>query len=345
MKDKTAMWQTVVARDQQADGSFVYAVKTTGVFCRPSCPSRRPLRENVVFFTAPSAALEAGYRACARCRPNDSGDRRHELVQEVRCYIETHIEEPLTLKILGKHMQMSPFHLQRLFKATTGMTPKQYGDSYRLETMKKQLRKQQTVTAALYEAGYSSSSRLYERAASELGMTPAVYKKRGLGLLIRFAFVTTQVGNALMAATDRGLCFLQFGVEKDACLAELQVDFSAADFVEDQDYFLRWITALDDYLSGRQCDFSVPVDSPGTDFQQAVWRYLRQIPSGSTCTYTQVAKGIGKPKAVRAVASACAANRVAIAIPCHRVVREDGGLAGYRWGLELKEKLLEVEGG
>lgn len=264
-------------------------------------------------------------------------------VEQLRAYIDTHLDESLTLKKMGTAVGMSPFHLQRLFKSETGMTPREYVDASRLSALKQELRAGRQVTAALYEAGYSSSSRLYEGGASLLGMTPGSYKRRGADELIQFAFVRSELGLLMLGATERGLAFLQFGESEEELKEALQSEFPAATIARSADALAVWIDGVTRYLSGKVRNIELPVDMRGTAFQQAVWRYLRRIPPGQTRTYSQVAEAIGHPKAVRAVASACASNHVAMAIPCHRVIRQDGTLGGYRWGLDRKEALIALE--
>lgn len=337
------MWNAVTKRDKSLDGLFVYAVKTTKIYCRPTCPSRRPHEHNVEFFPTSQAAREAGYRACARCRPEQVSSPGESMTEQVRTFIKQNLDQSLTLQKIGSAIGTSPFHLQRVFKTTTGLTPREYADECRLTAVKQQLRDGHQVTPALYAAGYGSSSRLYERSSQYLGMTPGSYARHGAGQTINFAFVDTLLGLVLMAATVRGLCFLQFGTSEDELLASLKNEFSAATLAQNLEPLLVWIDALQKYAEGSTTDLDVSLDMDGTTFQLAVWRYLRKIPAGQTCTYTQVAEAIGQPKAVRAVARACAANKIALAIPCHRVVRRDGSLSGYRWGIERKQKLLQKE--
>jgi AraC family transcriptional regulator of adaptative response/methylated-DNA-[protein]-cysteine methyltransferase len=337
------MWNAVAERNGALDGQFVYAVKSTKIYCRPSCPSRRPNKENVEFFSTAAAARTAGFRACQRCSPDAERSNVEMLVEQIRKYIENNLDQKLTLENLGGALGASPFHLQRVFKANTGLTPKEYADECRLTAVKQQLASGRPVTESLYEAGYSSSSRLYERCGEQLGMTPRSYAKHGAGEIINCAFIRSPLGLLLMAATSRGLCFLQFGNSEVELMDLLQSEFSAATIVHNAEPLANWIDDLAAYLSGGAINPDMPIDMNGTTFQKAVWRYLRQIPAGQTRTYSQVAKEIGHPTAVRAVATACASNRIALAIPCHRVMRQDGSLGGYRWGLELKEKLLENE--
>jgi AraC family transcriptional regulator of adaptative response/methylated-DNA-[protein]-cysteine methyltransferase len=336
------MWNGVAERKKTLDGRFVYAVKTTKIYCRPSCPSRRPNKENVEFFETTEAARMAGYRACARCCPDEIRSKADMMIEQVCNYIEQNLDQSLTLEKLGRAVGASPFHLQRVFKATTGLTPREYADECRLSALKKGLSSGHQVTEALYEAGYSSSSRLYERSNQQLGMTPRSYAKGGEGELINCAFVRSPLGLLLMAATARGLCFLQFGTLEDELMEALQVEFKAATIVENGEPLSVWINRLCEYFAGHE-DLDIPVDVTGTSFQQSVWRYLRQIPPGETRTYSDVAKAIGQPQAVRAVARACASNKVALAIPCHRVIRQNGSLGGYRWGAERKQVLLKQE--
>jgi AraC family transcriptional regulator of adaptative response/methylated-DNA-[protein]-cysteine methyltransferase len=340
---QATMWTAVVERDRRFDGQFVYAVKTTRVYCRPTCPSKRPNEKNVEFFQTAEPAHTAGYRACRRCRPDASENRTESIVMKARNYIEENLDKTLTLADIGKASGISQFHLQRLFKAETGLTPRQYADECRLAAVKKELRSGRDVTAAMYEAGYSSSSRLYERSSQKLGMTPATYGKRGAGETIDCAFLRSPLGLVLIAATKKGLCFLQFGETKAELMQSLRDEFAAAAIEESAGTMSPWLENLSDYFAGKSAASSLPVDLRGTAFQQAVWHYLRMIPPGETRTYSQVAEGIGQPRAVRAVANACASNRVALAVPCHRVIRNDGSAGGYRWGVERKDALLKQE--
>jgi AraC family transcriptional regulator, regulatory protein of adaptative response / methylated-DNA-[protein]-cysteine methyltransferase len=341
--DSKNLWKAVVERDSDLDGQFVYAVKTTKIYCRPTCPSKRPNRQNVEFFQTIAQAKESGYRACSRCRPDAATSNAKELVMKVQNYIKENLDQSLTLERIGKAIGVSPFHLQRVFKSATGMSPRQYTDECRLSAVKSELKSGQDVTHALYEAGYSSSSRLYERSSRELGMTPGSYAKQGAGELINYALVHSPLGLLLLAGTKKGLCFLQFGDSENALVNALSEEFSAATMVQNAEPLSAWLESLSAYFAGRSKDLSVPVDLRGTIFQQSVWRYLREIPPGETRTYSQVAQALGQPTAVRAVARACASNRMAVAVPCHRVLRQDGTLGGYRWGLERKEALLKNE--
>ena len=342
-------WEAVCSRDRANDGRFYTAVRTTGVYCRPSCSSRRPLRKNVTFYDTPAAAEAAGYRACKRCRPLELvGDSR--LVARMRelCrYIERHADERLTLADLSRQASVSTFHLQRSFKALVGVSPKAYAEACRLEHFKRELRAGKSVTDATYEAGFGSSSRVYERIDTRLGMTPRQYREQGSGVAISWATATTSLGLMMLAATDRGLCFIQFGTDEAALLEGLRREYPRATIVpmhdEQREVFDRWMHALSSHLEGQSREVDLPLDIRGTAFQMKVWRYLQKIPYGEVQSYGEVAAGIGEPTAVRAVANACARNRLAIAIPCHRVIRGTGELGGYRWGLELKRTLIDVE--
>lgn len=338
-------WQAVLARDSRCDGAFVYAVRSTGIYCNPSCPSRRPQREQVVFFPLPEAAEQAGFRPCQRCRPRETAlrDPQVELVQRTCRYIEQHVAEPLSLGDLSMQVHLSPYHLQRVFKRIMGITPRQYAEACRLGQLKAQLKEGTPVTEALYEVGYSSSSRLYERAASQLGMTPTTYRRGGLGVHINYTIVDSPLGRLLVAATEKGICFISLGDDDAMLESALFYEYPAAEIQQDGSTFNEWVTALVNHLKGQQPHLNLPLDVQATAFQWRVWQELQAIPYGSTRSYSQVAEAIGQPNAVRAVARACATNPVAIAVPCHRVVREDGKLAGYRWGLERKKRLLEQE--
>lgn len=341
-------WEAVVTHDPALDGHFVYAVATTGIYCRPSCSSRRPRRENVKFFDRPSAAEEAGYRACLRCRPKSAAhmradDARSKNVRAICRYIERHLDEPVSLRTLSETFETSPFHLQRTFKAALGITPKEYADSCRMDQLKRNLQSGQTVTNALYQAGYSSSSRLYERASQHLGMTPDKYRRGAIGTAIRFTTAESPLGRMLIAATEQGICAIRFG-ESDIELEQgLRREYPFAARKRQDETLGVWKQQVLEHLRGQKLNSSLPLDIQATVFQRRVWSHLQTIPRGQTKSYSQVARAIGRPTATRAVARACATNSVALEIPCHRVVREDGGLGGYRWGIERKRKLLEME--
>ena len=337
-------WNAVLARDARRDGEFVFAVSSTGVYCRPSCAARRPRRENVEFFARPDAAEKAGYRACLRCRPKAaSGNQESDSAKAICRFIEQHLDEPVTLGRLGKEFRLSPFHLQRRFKAVLGITPREYADSCRLKMLKRTLQAGDSVTRAMYEAGYGSSSRLYERTASQLGMTPDKYRRGAIAATIRYACVDSPLGRMLIAATERGICSIQFARTDGELLEGLKREFPFAGRKLDKGGLASWVSALLEHMRGRELNSALPLDIRATAFQRRVWAYLQSIPFGETKSYSQVAKAIGRPTAARAVARACATNPVAVEIPCHRVVREDGSMGGYRWGLERKKDLLEME--
>ena len=337
-------WDAVLARDPARDGEFVFAVSSTGVYCRPSCPARRPRRENVTFFPHPELAEKAGYRACLRCRPRSaSGNPQSDLAKEICRYIEQHLDELITLERLGKAFRQSPFHLQRRFKAALGITPREYADSCRLRLLKRNLQAGDNVTRAMYDAGYGSSSRLYEKTASQLGMTPDKYRRGAIAATIRYACADSPLGRILIAATDRGICSIQFARSDGELMEGLKREFPFAVRKPDEGGLQAWVAALLSKMAGRELNAALPLDIRATAFQRRVWTYLQSIPFGATRSYSQVAKAIGQPTASRAVARACATNPVAVAIPCHRVVREDGSISGYRWGVERKKTLLEIE--
>jgi AraC family transcriptional regulator of adaptative response/methylated-DNA-[protein]-cysteine methyltransferase len=337
-------WNAVLARDTARDGEFVFAVSSTGVYCRPSCPARRPRRGNVRFFARPDAAEQAGYRACLRCRPKAfSGNTESDGAKAICRFIEQHLDEPLTLDRLGKEFHQSPFHLQRRFKAVLGITPREYADSCRLRMLKRNLQAGESVTRAMYDAGYGSSSRLYERTASQLGMTPDKYRRGAIAAAIRYTCADSPLGRMLIAATDRGVCSIQFAHSDAELLEGLKREFPFAARKLDEGGLSSWASALLKQMRGKDLDSSLPLDIRATAFQRLVWAYLQSIPFGTTRSYSQVAKAIGQPAACRAVARACATNPVAVAIPCHRVVRENGSMGGYRWGMERKKALLEME--
>jgi AraC family transcriptional regulator of adaptative response/methylated-DNA-[protein]-cysteine methyltransferase len=337
-------WNAVLARDTARDGEFVFAVSSTGVYCRPSCAARRPRRENVQFFLRAEQAEQAGYRACLRCRPKSfNGNSEPDGVKAICRFIEQHLDEPLTLDRLGKEFQQSPFHLQRRFRRVLGITPREYADSCRLRMLKRNLQAGDSVTRAMYDAGYGSSSRLYERTASQLGMTPDKYRRGAIAAAIRYTCADSPLGRMLIAATARGICSIQFARSDGELLEGLKREFPFAARKVDEGGLRSWVSALLKHMRGQNLDLSLPLDIRATAFQRRVWTYLQSIPFGATRSYGEVAKAIGRPSACRAVARACATNPVAVAIPCHRIVREDESMGGYRWGIERKKALLEME--
>jgi AraC family transcriptional regulator of adaptative response/methylated-DNA-[protein]-cysteine methyltransferase len=336
----TKRWTTVLSREEDLHDSFFYAVKSTKIYCRPGCPSRRPDRKNVVFFSESAEAERAGFRPCLRCRPNDTNPG---VVESVCRHIEAHLEEPLTLAALSKFSGLSPFHLQRTFKSAMGVSPREYASAQRASRLKAELGQGRPVTEAMYEAGYSSSSRLYERSGEELGMTPSSYRKGGKGERINFTIADSPLGRMLVASTDKGICAVTFG-DSDAALEEtLRKEFPAADCRRDAEALTAAVTVMLDHLKGESRQIDLPLDIRATAFQRIVWKALQSIPYGTTSSYADIAELIGTPAAVRAVASACAKNRIAVAIPCHRVVRKDGNISGYRWGTDRKKALLDHE--
>jgi len=341
--EESDWWRAVQARDATQDGQFVFAVSSTGVYCRPSCPSRRPRRENVSFFRRVEEAERAGYRACLRCRPAAGGSGKLQWVKTVCRYIEQHLDEPMTLARLGSQFHQSPFHLQRTFKSVLGITPKAYADSCRMRQLKTNLRAGHSVTRALYDAGYSSSSRVYERTASEMGMTPDKYRRGAVAAVIRYTCADSPLGRMLVAATDKGVCAIQFASSDEELEQGLKREFPFANRRRDDAGLEEWKQALLEQMRGVRLNSALPLDIRATAFQRRVWSYLQSIPFGETRSYGAVAEAIGRPSASRAVARACAMNPIAVAIPCHRVVRSTGAAGGYRWGLARQKTLLELE--
>jgi AraC family transcriptional regulator of adaptative response/methylated-DNA-[protein]-cysteine methyltransferase len=333
-------WEAVQKRDTSMDGTFVYAVLSTGVFCRPGCPSRRPRRERVQFFLEAQLARQAGFRPCLRCKPLEA---KTSVVEELCRYIEEHLHQPLSLSTLSELVHLSPFHLQRKFKAELGISPREYADACRMRVFKEQVKEGRSVTNAIYDAGFGSSSRLYERSAIELGMKPTTYGRGGTATAIRYTIELSPLGSMLIAATDKGVCAIQFGDSDDQLLSELRGEFPNAEIIRDELLLHPYSDKMLACLSGRKISFDLPLDIRATAFQRLVWNYLRSIPVGTTQSYSAIAKAIGKPGATRAVASACASNRLAVAIPCHRVVPVNGKTGGYRWGPKRKEQLLALE--
>ena len=344
--DEQACWAATARRDASEDGRFYFAVTTTGIFCKPSCPARRPKRENVRFFFAIEDAMRSGFRPCLRCRPATSGDVHGTAALLRACrHIEQNLDARLTLKELARLAGFSPWHFQRRFKEFAGVTPAEYTRACRMWAFKKIIREGRSITDAVYDAGYGSPSRLYERAGAELGMAPTGYRAGGKGEQIRYAIVATDLGPAVLAATDRGICAIQFADSEDELTGLLRREFPKAELSRDDDGLKSETAALVRFVSGRGTELKLPLDVRATAFQERVWRYLRTLDYGETRTYTEVAEAIGQPRAARAVARACATNPVALAIPCHRVLGAGSRLAGYRWGIERKQALLARESG
>ena len=337
-------WRAVVDRDASLDGTFVFGVSSTGIFCRPSCPAKRPRRQNVSFFDHALQAEQAGYRACLRCRPKAvDGNPQSALVRAMCRYIEQHVEDRLTLRLLAQEFRRSSFHLQRTFKSVLGVSPKAYIDACRLRQVKQNLQAGHSVTTALYAAGYGSSSRLYERTATQLGMTPEKYRRGAVAAVVRYTIASSPLGRMLIAATDKGICAIQFADSDQQLVQGLIREFPFAVRRQDDAAMAQWRERLTRLMQGQETNPSLPLDIRATAFQRRVCEALQRIPRGETRSYSVVAEKIGMPTATRAVARACATNPVAVAIPCHRVVREDGELGGYRWGIERKEQLLAME--
>jgi len=338
-------WEAVLERDRRYDGMFVYAVKSTGVYCRPSCPSRRPRREMVEFFEEPKSAEKAGFRSCKRCRPTELNGERElpQVITRVCRFIDEIIEEGPTLDRLAEVAGVSPFHLQRSFKGALGISPRQYAELKRFLRFKTRLQKGDDVTTAMYEAGFNSPSRLYERSTSALGMTPSAYRAGAPGQKIRYTLADSSLGRVLIAATDKGVCAVRIGDSDKALEAGLRGEFAKAEISRDDHELATYAREIVNAAEGKGIGQQIPLDIRHTAFQWKVWQELQRIGIGETRSYQQVAKAIGEPRAVRAVANACGSNPVALVIPCHRVVRTDGDLGGYHWGVERKKQLLSRE--
>jgi AraC family transcriptional regulator of adaptative response/methylated-DNA-[protein]-cysteine methyltransferase len=337
-------WVAVVTRDAKADGTFFYSVKTTGVYCRPSCGARTANPENLRFHPTAAAAEQAGFRPCKRCKPDQPplAGQHAALVAEL-CRLIENAEQAPGLEELALHAGMSSYHLHRIFKAVTGLTPKAYAAAHRMKRVRAELDRSDTVTEAIYQAGYNSSGRFYEKSNQALGMTPTNYRAGGAHMEIRFAVGECSLGSILVASTERGVCAILLGDDPDELTRDLQDRFGQATLIGGDAGFELLVAKVVGFVEAPGLGLDLPLDLRGTAFQQRVWQALREIPVGKTANYSEIAQRIGSPKAVRAVAGACAANALAVAIPCHRVVRSDGGLSGYRWGVERKRKLLDRE--
>jgi AraC family transcriptional regulator of adaptative response/methylated-DNA-[protein]-cysteine methyltransferase len=335
-------WQATLARDSRADGSFVLAVRSTHIYCRPSCPARRPLRHNVTFFRTREEAEKQGYRPCLRCRPNEIAGPV-ALVQRAAGHLAKSPEEGLRLGSLARMLGTTQATLRRAFLQVTGLNPRELAEALRIKRFKTMLRAGKSITDALYETGYGSSSRVYERSNAQLGMTPGAYRRGGQGMKIGYSIAKSPLGRVLVAATERGVSAVYLGDAENKMIAELHEEYPRAEIAPAADSFRRWVREIVQRIEGKQPRLELPLDLQATAFQRRVWRELQRIPRGRTRTYSQVARSVGQPKAVRAVARACATNPVSVVVPCHRVIREDGRLAGYRWGLSRKEQLLAQE--
>ena len=338
-------WAAVLARDPQADGRFFYSVRTTGVYCRPSCAARKALPENVAFHASAAEAEQAGFRACKRCRPGQPGlaAQQATMIADL-CRVIEAAEQPPTLAALAQRAGLSPHHLHRVFKAATGLTPKAYAQAQRTRRLQQGLRAGESVTEAIYGAGYNSGGRFYAQADQVLGMTPTRYRAGGADTAIRFAIGACSLGAILVAQSERGVCAILLGDDPNALAQQLQDRFPKAQLIGGDAGFERLIATVVGFVEAPRLGLDLPLDVQGTAFQQRVWQALRGIPAGQTASYADIAARIGAPKSVRAVAQACAANALAVAIPCHRVLRSDGALSGYRWGVARKRALLECEG-
>ena len=339
-------WRALVAREREAVESFIYAVKTTGVYCRPGCASRLPKRENTLFFDTVAEAAQAGYRACKRCKPDteSSQNRLSTLITQACRQIDKSETAP-TLASLAAQAGLSRWHFQRMFKATVGMTPKQYAKARQVERFRNSLKESESVTNAIYEAGFGSSSRAYENSRERLAMSPSQYRKGSTGVTIHYAITPCFLGLITVAATDKGICAIEFGDDPATLLTQLQDRFPKALLSEADKTFSELVQQVIAFIKAPSKGIELPLDIQGTAFQEKVWQALREVPPGSTVSYTDIAQRIGSPKAVRAVAQACASNKLAVIVPCHRVVRSDGALSGYRWGVERKRELLDREKG
>lgn len=344
--DDESNWRAVMARDRRADGAFVYAVRSTGIYCRPSCPSRRPRRDVVDFFATASGAEQAGFRACRRCRPRDAA-QPDPWVEKIRraCVYLANVDGHPSLATLAARFGGSPYHLQRNFKRIVGVTPREYAEACRLRNVKHRLRDGRDVTGAMLDAGYGSSSRFYERAVPKLGMAPRSYQRGGAGMAVRYAIVGSPLGRLLVAATSRGVCTVSMGESNHDLERRLTEEFPSATLTQDPGGLARWTRQVLAHLEGRRPRLDLPLDVQATAFQWQVWNALAAIPYGETRSYAEVAAAIGRPRAARAVARACATNPVALAIPCHRVVPSSGGAGGYRWGVGRKQAILSRERG
>lgn len=337
-------WQAVVRRDRSADNLFFYSVESTGVYCRPWCAARLASRKNVRFHDTAIEAEQAGFRACKRCRPNEPsfGEQYRIAVLKACRLIEDGSEAP-TLEELAEAVDMSPSHFHRIFKGLTGLTPKAYANAHRSQRVRRVLAESETITAAIYDAGFNSSGRFYATSSRVLGMTPTTFRSGGKGMVLRFAVGECSLGSILVAASEIGICSIALGDDPSALVHDLQDRFPKAELVGGDQQFEQMIAKVIGFIERPSAGLDLPLDVQGTAFQQRVWQALCKIPYGQTATYAEIARRIGEPKAVRAVAQACAANQIAVAIPCHRVVRTDGSVSGYRWGVERKKRLLNVE--
>ena len=339
-------WRAVSTRDSSADGAFFYGVRTTKIFCRPSCGSRLPLRKNIVFFDDVASAVRAGYRPCKKCQPDCRARTEKHVAKVVEaCRLIEQAQTEPKLEELARGAGLSPWHFNRVFKRVVGLTPKQYALGVRSKKIATAITTDETITSAIYVAGFENASTFYEQAKERQGMTPSQLRRGGEHVVIRYEYGRSTLGQVIIAATDRGLCAVLFGPSQKVLLEDLTARFPKADLqrADAHSDFARWVEATIEHLDGRTDHYDLPLDVRGTAFQEQVWQALRRIKPGETASYADIAQSIGRPKAVRAVAGACAANPLAIIIPCHRVVRSDGAISGYRWGRERKKRLLRRE--
>jgi AraC family transcriptional regulator, regulatory protein of adaptative response / methylated-DNA-[protein]-cysteine methyltransferase len=337
-------WEAVLSRDDSVDGSFVFAVRSTGIYCRPSCPARRPDKQQVMFFLGSVDAERSGFRPCFRCRPNEAGPSPKARLVDLACkYIEANLQRKLTLATLSRQAGLSPYHFQRTFKRILGISPRQYVEARRLARMKRLLRSGKTVNNSLYDAGFSSRSRVYENVQGGFGVNPGEFRRGGEGLRIRYSITDSPLGRLLVAATERGVCGVCIGDSDAFVERSLAEDYPSAVLYRSDEEMREWTGVFAKYFEGEPLAIDLPINVKATAFQSRVWKLIQSIPFGKTTTYSQIAKEMGKPEASRAVARACATNPVALVIPCHRVVGKDGSLRGYRWGKEKKKALLKLE--
>ena len=336
-------WRAVKENDKRFDGIFFTCVTSTKIFCKPSCPARLPKRDNVFFVSSSERAEDKGFRACLRCKPNAVGLIDEQVEKTLRACELIEVEENISLNKLSGILGVSLSHFQRMFTKIIGVSPKKYAEARRLEKFKSEVRKGSEVTEAMYEAGFSSSSRLYENSSAKLGMTPGTYKKGGEGMKIDFTIVDCTLGLLLVARTKKGICGVKFGDDEEGLFEDLKAEYPKAEISKDEDQLKEFVAAILKHLEGKMPNLDLPIDVQATAFQMQVWEALRKIPYGETLSYSEVAEKIGNKKAVRAVASACAKNRVALVIPCHRVIGTNGKMSGYLWGIERKKQLIERE--
>jgi len=333
----------VLNRDSDSDGMFVFAVKSTRVYCRPSCPAKRPNIKQILFFSSSQEAEKTGFRPCQRCHPREVVTSQTKLIHNICQFIDCNLEKKLTLATLSNYANLSPFHLQRIFKRKIGISPRQYVEARRVEKMKNSLRNGKTVTRALYDAGFSSRSRIYGNVQNKLGASPGTYRRGGVGMRIEYVITSCPAGRLLIGVTENGLCAVCLGGSDSAVEAALIQDYPSAIVIRNDNRLALWVDCFMKYFDGQDFHGDLPIDVQATAFQWRVWNRIQSVPRGCTTTYGDIARAIGKPSAVRAVARACATNPVSLVIPCHRVIGQDGNLRGYRWGKNRKRELLSLE--